>query len=353
MPNPFTIHFLLQLGSSLLIFIVAILSFYILFYILGKIFQKQGLARKLVYQIKQPARWLFVETAAIAVLFFWNLNESYHEFLLHFLILLFIALLGWTFGVVLKTIYAFFHEKTKTELLEDISKRSAMTQLQFIYRGLMFIIVVLTLASILMTFPIVRSIGVGIIGSAGIAGIALGIAARPILLNLMAGFQIALTKVIKIGDMVNVLQEVGRIEHIFLTHVVVKLWDLRRIIFPISYFIDTPFQNWSSFSTNQIGTVFLYCDYTIGVAQIRKKYLELVKESTFWDGITADAKVTEMSEKCVQIRLTMSAKNPSEMFELKCEIREKMIDYLTQNFPEAFAFTRMLEIKASEGSKNL
>jgi small-conductance mechanosensitive channel len=351
MLNFFSTNLLLRICSFFLIFSIAFITYHLLFYILGKIFQRESLARRLIYRIKKPARWIFFEMAAITTLFFLDLGGFYHKFILHILIVLLIALLGWTLGAILKTTYIFFHERTKSELLEDISKRSAMTQLQFLYRGLMFLIIILTLASILLTFPIVRSIGIGIIGSAGIAGIALGIAARPILLNLMAGFQIAMTKVIKIGDMVNIQQETGRIEHIFLTHVVIQLWDLRRMIFPISYFIDSSFQNWSSFSTSQIGAVFLYCDYTVEVGQIRKKFLELIKENVFWDGKTADAKVTEMTEKYVQIRLTMSARNPTETFELKCEIREKMIDYLIQNFPHAFAFTRMLEIKFSENSK--
>ena len=178
-----------------------------------------------------------------------------------------------------------------------------------------------------MTFEPVRQYGVSLFASAGVAGLVVGLAARPVLSNLIAGIQLAVTQPIRIEDAVVIENESGRIEEITSTYVVVRLWDMRRMIVPLTYFIEKPFQNWTRESANQISAVHVNVDYTTPVDRVRQKAEEIVKASPLWDGNLVKLHVTESDAQSMQLRVIASARSSGDAFELRCEIREKLIGF--------------------------
>ena len=173
------------------------------------------------------------------------------------------------------------------------------------------------------------------LASAGVAGIVIGFAAQKSLATLLAGFQIALTQPIRIDDVVIVEGEWGRIEEITLTYVVVRIWDLRRLIVPITYFIEQPFQNWTRVSADILGTVFLYVDYNVPVDAVRKELTRLLEASPLWDRKVNVLQVTDSKEGTVELRALASASDAGRAFDLRCDVREKLVAFIQQNYPES------------------
>ena len=184
-----------------------------------------------------------------------------------------------------------------------------------------------------MHFESFRQLGAGLLASAGVLGIIVGFAAQKTLGNLLAGVQIAITQPIRVDDVVVVEGEWGRIEEITLTYVVVRIWDLRRLVLPISYFIEKPFQNWTRTSASILGTVFLHLDYTVPVGAVREELERLVQQSTYWDGEVVRLHVTNTTERTMELRALVSAANSSDAFELRCELREQLVAFLQAHHP--------------------
>jgi small-conductance mechanosensitive channel len=194
-------------------------------------------------------------------------------------------------------------------------------------------VLLVTIAAALMTFDSVRQYGVSLFASAGLAGIVAGFAARPVLSNLIAGIQLALTQPIRIDDALIVEGEFGTVEEITSTYVVMRLWDLRRMVVPLSYFIEKPFQNWTRQTTDLIGVVLLYLDYTAPVQRIREKANEIVADSAKWNRKVFNVQVTDAKESTMEVRILASADNASAAADLRAEIREKMSDFLQREHP--------------------
>jgi small-conductance mechanosensitive channel len=186
-----------------------------------------------------------------------------------------------------------------------------------------------------MTFEPVRQYGVSLFASAGVAGLIVGLAARPLLSNLIGGFQIAVTQPIRLDDVVIVEGEWGRVKEITSTYVVLRLWDERDFIVPLTYFMEKPFQNWTRDSAGLIGTVFIYTDYTVPLERLRDKLDEIVKGSALWDRRVAKLQMTEAKESTIELRAIVSARNSGDAWDLRCEVREKLIEYLQREYPTA------------------
>jgi hypothetical protein len=197
------------------------------------------------------------------------------------------------------------------------------------------IIGIFALASMLMVFDSVRQFGASILASAGIAGIVVGFAAQRSIATLLAGFQIALTQPIRVDDVVIVENEFGRVEEITLTYVVVRVWDLRRLVVPISYFIEQPFQNWTRSSADILGTVFLYVDYGVPLDSLRAELTRVLKASRFWDGKVNVLQVTDAKEHTLELRALASAADASLAWDLRCEIREQLVGFIQRTYPES------------------
>jgi small-conductance mechanosensitive channel len=193
-----------------------------------------------------------------------------------------------------------------------------------------------------MSFATVRRIGAGLLTSAGIASVIVGFAAQRSLSNLLAGFQIAFTQPIRIDDVLVVEGEWGRVEEITFTNVILKIWDERRLVLPLGYFIEKPFQNWTRSSSQLLGTVFLYVDYTIPVEAIRTELARIVAGTPRWDGRVATVQVTDVKEHTLELRALVSAADASTAFDLRCEVREKLVTFIQANYPECLPKTRAI-----------
>lgn len=226
------------------------------------------------------------------------------------------------------------------EAADNLDARRRATQIGILRRIAIVGIVLVTAAAVLMRFEGFRQIGTGLLASAGVAGIVLGFAAQRTLGNLIAGIQIALTQPIRIDDVVVIEGEWGRVEEITLTYVVVRIWDLRRLVVPISYFIEQPFTNWTRISADILGTAFFYVDYSVPVEAVRAELKRVLEASPLWDGKAWALQVTDLTERTVQLRALMSAANSGEAFELRCEVREKLTAFLQRHYPDALPTVR-------------
>ncbi|MBE9585034.1 mechanosensitive ion channel [Mucilaginibacter sp. JRF] len=225
---------------------------------------------------------------------------------------------------------------------DNLKERKVRTQLQFIRRIIVTFVVLIAVAVILLSFDNVRKIGAGLLTGVGIGGIIIGFAAQQSLANFLAGFQIAFTQPIRIDDVLVVEGEWGRVEDITLTYVVLNIWDQRRLILPINYFIQKPFQNWTRTTSQILGTVFLYLDYNTPVDAIREEFDRLLDNSILWDKRVKVIQVTDAKEHTIEIRALMSARNSSQAFDLRCYIRENLINFLRDNYPESLPIQRVV-----------
>ncbi len=223
----------------------------------------------------------------------------------------------------------------------NLRERKIRTQIVFIRKVVVTMIIVVALAIILLSFDSMQKIGAGLLTGVGVGGIIIGFAAQKSLGNLLAGFQIAFTQPIRMDDVLVVEGEWGKVEEINLTYVVVNIWDKRRLVLPITYFIEKPFQNWTRTTAEILGTVFIYTDFTIPVQQLREKLTTLLSGHPLWDGKVNVLQVTDLKEQTMEIRCLMSCRNSGQAFDLRCYIREQMIAYIRTNFPDALSKTRV------------
>ena len=223
--------------------------------------------------------------------------------------------------------------------------RRIYTKIKFIKRIINILVILIGVSILLLSFDSVRQYGIGILTSAGIFSVIIGFAAQKSLGNLLAGIQIAFTQPIKIDDVVIVEGEWGRIEEINLTYVVVNIWDLRRLVLPITYFVEKPFQNWTRNESNLIGTAFFHLNYNTPVHKLRDKLEEILKSTPLWDGRSWALQVTDTQEQFMVIRALMSARSSSQAFDLRCMVRERMIEFIVAELPEALPSFRIEEKK--------
>lgn len=226
-------------------------------------------------------------------------------------------------------------DRYPTEVEDNLYARSVHTQVRVLSRTAMFVVALLGLGSLLMTFPHVRQIGASLLASAGVAGIVAGIAARPVLGNLIAGLQIALTQPIRIDDVLIVENEWGRVEEITMTYVVVRIWDDRRLIVPLEYFIQNPFQNWTRRTSHLLGSAFFWVDYRMPVERVREVTRRIVEAAPEWDGRVCVVQVTDFSERAMQLRVLVSTQDAGLAWDLRCRVREELIAFMQEEFPEA------------------
>lgn len=234
---------------------------------------------------------------------------------------------------------------------DNLRARRVQTQVRVLSRTGMVVVIVLGAGVALMTFPVVRQFGASLLASAGLAGLAVGLAAKPVLGNLIAGIQIALTQPIRIDDVVIVEGEWGRVEEITSTYVVVSIWDERRMIVPLQYFIETPFQNWTRTSSQILGSVMLWFDYGLPLEPLRAELSRLCKEAPEWDGRVTVLQVVETNDKAMQLRALVSSSNSSRSWDLRCKVREGLIGFVRREYPEYLPRLRadmQSEVRASD-----
>ena len=284
---------------------------------------------------KNPARLGLLLLALAIALPTTPLEPETRTVLAQCLLLATIFLLGWIATAALEIAATIYLRKFRLDVEDNLLARKHITQIRVLVRVLDTVIILITLGFALMTFDAVRQYGVSLFASAGVAGIVVGLAARPVLSNLFAGVQIAVTQPIRIEDAVTVENEYGWIEEITSTYVVIRLWDLRRLIVPLTYFIEKPFYNWTRHAANYIGGVLLYLDYGAPVDRIRQKATELVAQSKLASGKVTSVQVTNTRPDSIEVRILISADSAANTANLCAELREELIAFLQREHPEA------------------
>jgi small-conductance mechanosensitive channel len=284
---------------------------------------------------KNPARLGLLLLAFAITLPTTPLGPETKAILARCLLLATIFLLGWIATAALEIATTIYLRKFRLDVEDNLLARKHVTQIRVLLRVLDTVIILITLGFALMTFDAVRQYGVSLFASAGVAGIVAGLAARPVLSNLFAGVQLAVTQPIRIEDAVTVENEYGWIEEITSTYVVVRLWDLRRLIVPLTYFIEKPFYNWTRHAANTVGSVLLYLDYAAPIDRIREKAAELVAQSKVASGKVANVQVTNARPDSIEVRVLVSADSAANASNLCAELREELIAFLLKEHPEA------------------
>lgn len=297
--------------------------------------ERQTFLRAVLGAIKGPTRLALLLIALAIALPALPLADNVTDVLARLLGLATICLLGWTALTVLHIGADLYLRRFQLDTADNLLARKHVTQVRVLERVMDVMIVLITIGFALMTFEAVRQYGVTVFASAGVAGIIAGLAARPVLTNFLAGVQLAVAQPIRIDDAVIVENESGNVEEITFSYVVVKLWDLRRMVVPLSYFIEKPFQNWTRTGGELIGSVFLYVDHTAPVEAIRKKLTEIAAQSRLWNGKVVSLQVSDCRETTIELRALVSANSAAAAWDLRCEVREKLIDFLQREHPSA------------------
>jgi len=322
--------------------LVALLIHYLVFLVAGKMASRtKGIAdNAFVQHARRPARLLLVLLAIFSVLPMVDLPEGALDTIKQVLTLGLTATVGWlavAFTGVIQDVVAAKHDITQAD---NLTARQIHTRVRVLRRLLVAAIVTVTACLILMSIPSIRQIGITLFASAGIAGLVAGMAARPALSNLIAGVQLALTEPIRLDDVVIVEGEWGWIEEIRPTYVVVRIWDLRRLIVPLSHFIEHPFQNWTRKTADILGTVFVYVDYTVPVDQVREELHRILESTDLWDKKVWNLQVTKSAEQTLELRALMSAPTSGKAWDLRCHVREELVKYLQREYPHALPTVR-------------
>jgi small-conductance mechanosensitive channel len=325
-----------QWGARVALTSAAALAAHIaLFKVLRRFTRRRLTTKLLLDRARQPARVLVVVIATFTTLPASRLSQDARDAISHGLLIATIAAIAW----LLTTITGVVEEAVRLRFAFDVSNnlqaRRVQTQVAVLRRIVVVAIVVITGAAIMLTFDRARALGTSMLASAGLLGIVVGVAAQSSLANLVAGVQIALTEPIRLDDVVVVEDEWGRIEELTLSYVVVRLWDQRRLVLPISYFVENPFENWTRQSADIIGNVTLRLDFTTDMDDLRAAFDEVLHASDRWNGEVGVLQVTDADDRTLEIRMLVSAADAPTAFDLRCDVREAMIAHLRDRQPWA------------------
>ncbi|MCA1380720.1 mechanosensitive ion channel family protein [Bradyrhizobium sp. BRP23] len=333
--------------------LLALLAYRVATWLLNRAFgTRLPLLSVFIERTAGPAQMALCLAAVAMVLPLAPLDDTIRTPLTRLFVVAFIALIGWI-SIRIVDMSAARYLQNFRDVTENFVARKHVTQVRVFKRVTDTIIVIITVSAALMTFDSVKQYGVSLFASAGAAGIIVGLAARPLLSNLIAGLQIAITQPIRIEDAVIIENEWGWIEDIASTYVVIRLWDWRRMVVPLSYFIEKPFQNWTRDTASLIGVVALHVDYRADVPRIRRWLEEAVKQSKLWDGEVVNLQVIDADSRTIELRALVSARNAPQSWDLRCEIREKLIAFIRDEMPEALPRDRAILIPSGDGEGDL
>lgn len=260
----------------------------------------------------------------------------------HLLGVVTILLLAWVVMRAISGVADGVARLNPADVADNLHARRIQTQTKVLARTASAMVLLAALAFVLMTFPRARQLGASLLASAGIVGLVVGLAAKSVFGNLLAGLQIAMAQPIRLDDVLIIEGEWGRVEEITATYVVLKIWDERRLIIPLQWFIEHPFQNWTRSSADILGTVLLWVDYTLPVAQLREKATAMCKASAHWDGRVCVVQVTDTTDRAMQLRILVSARDSGKAFDLRCELREGLVAWIQNEYPQSLPRLRAL-----------
>lgn len=339
-----------KLSVSALLFLAILVIVYYIYRLLFEFVKRRVIRanRKLnnfvVELFKIPGLWLLYWVLLKVFSHFFLSNLPLFPYLEHINTLLIIFSVTWISIKLIKAFEYYLLRKFDIDSEDNLEARKNITQIT-VFKGIAnSVIVIIALSISLLTFEQARNIGLSLLTSAGIIGVIVGFAAQKSIGLILAGIQIAITQPIRLDDVVIVEGEWGRIEEITLTYVVVKIWDERRLVLPITWFLEKPFQNWTRNNAEIIGSVFIKVDYDFPVKSIRDVLPQMLKDNSDWDGRVLNVQVTDANDRSKEIRVLLSSSNSSKNWDLRTDIREKLIDYINANYPDTFAKIRIKNV---------
>ena len=309
--------------------------------VLRRIARRSPIAHGTLVQISAPARLVLPLVALQAI---WQAAPEDLHFISNVQHLNGLLLIGALTWLAVRAVNGFADgvlAQNPYDGVDNLNARRILTQTRVLARTASSMLLVAGAALMLMTFPGAKQVGASLLASAGVIGIVAGLAAKPVFSNLIAGLQIALAQPIRIDDVLVVEGEWGRVEEITGTFVVLRIWDDRRLILPLSYFIEKPFQNWTRSSSELLGSVFIYADYSMPLAPLREEVERLVKAAPQWDGRFFNLQVTDASERTMQLRVLCTAASSSLAFDLRCAVREGVIAFMQREYPQGLPRMRI------------
>jgi small-conductance mechanosensitive channel len=326
---------IISIGVVFASLLAGMVIYWVLFSFLVRLAGRSGspLGSIVAERLRGPARVLFPLLTIMLVAQSLTFSAGFIEVAQHLFSLCFIADIAWLSINATLAGHDIIISRFDVEVKDNLKARAIHTQLTVIVKIITVIVIIVSVATMLMTFDKIRHVGMSILASAGIIGIVFGFAAQRSIATLFGGLQIALTQPIRINDVVIVEGEWGWIEEITLTYIVVKIWDLRRLVVPVTYFLEKPFQNWTRVTANLLGTVLLYTGHTVPVEEVRQKLHEILQNSDKWDKKVWGLQVTNSTYFTMEMRALMSAADSSTMSDLRCEVREKLLAFLAKNYP--------------------
>jgi small-conductance mechanosensitive channel len=322
--------------------VVALIVHSVLFAIAKRITKRTGgpIGNSLVRHAQGPTRWIFPLLAIILALPALPVRDELVQIVRHVVGLGVIAAIAWVIILLADVFGDAVYARYRTDIADNLTARRVRTQIAVLRRIFTLLVIVVTTAIVLMTFPAIHQLGTSLLASAGIAGLIVGMAMKSTLSSLIAGLQIALTEPIRIDDVVIVGGEYGWIEEILTTYVVVRTWDLRRLVVPLSYFIENVFQNWTRSTSDLLAYVYIYADYTVPVEELRQEFRRILESTPLWDQKVCALQVSDASERTLQIRALASATDSSKAWDLRCLVREKLIKFQQEKYPNSLPKAR-------------
>ncbi len=327
------VGFALVIGAILVALLVHHVGKLLIWRLMGT---HRPIASQLLRRTSGPAQLAICLAAVAFVLPFAPLEDPWRGDLSHGFAVAVIGLIGWISIGAVDIAAARYLQRFRLDSDDNLLARKHVTQVRVFKRVLDTLVIIFAVSTALMTFESVRQYGVSLFASAGAAGLIVGLAARPLLSNLIAGVQIAITQPIRIEDAVIIENEWGWVEDIASTYVVIRLWDWRRMVVPLSYFIEKPFQNWTRDAQSLIGAIIPHADFGADVMRIRRKLEQAAHESKLWDGAVVNLQVVDTHPRSIELRALVSARNAPQSWDLRCEIREKLLAFIRDEMPEAF-----------------
>ncbi|WP_195892550.1 mechanosensitive ion channel family protein [Geotalea daltonii] len=338
------ILFTLLLGATLFSYsliiaaiIAGLLLYLLIFYFLHRA-EKYGWIfsdRRMVDRLVAPARVMLPLLCVIIISPYLMFQVKINEFLQHLFEISLIASCTWLLMSLVLGLQDVILSRYDLMVHDNLKARVVHTQVNVLVKIVLVVFLILAFALALTTFEQIRRIGISILASAGIIGVIAGIGAQRSIAHIFAGIQIALSQPIRIDDVVIVEGEWGIIEEITLTYVVVRIWDLRHLVVPITYFLEKPFQNWTRATAQLLGTVLIYADYTVPVEELRAELKHILDKTPKWNGQAWALHVTDAKERSLELRALVSADNAGNLWELRCHVREKLVEFMTKKHPKS------------------
>lgn len=321
----------------------ALLLHWLLVFAIARIARRTrtGQDEALLASVRSPIRWIMVSVALMSADNFVPDFQDEAAFVANAVRIIMPLLWGWLLIAIIRFVHGYINARSDLSAPDNLTARRRRTRADILARIATVVVILISLGLLLLKIPEVREIGVALVASAGIAGLAFGIAAQPLLKNLVAGIQLAFTEPVRIDDVVVYQGEWGRVEEISLTYVVLKIWDDRRLVIPVSKLLDDTIENWTRETSHLLGTVMLYLDHAVDVENVRKFAVEQVRNHPLWDKRVAVLQVTDMNHDVLELRVLMSGRNGSELFDMRCDVREAVLRHIATTAPEAWNRNRL------------